>query len=124
MPKRTFEIPIYGSTLIVVTGRVYKGNVDALARRHRLPPPELPAAMACCYEAHLPRAKKPNGSRARFVIILDHEANLNTVVHEALHAAFYIAQWHGVPINFDHDEPLAYLGGWVADQCAQVLGWA
>lgn len=123
MAKLALEIPIYGSQLIIVTGKVIKGNMDALARRHRLPPPEL-VAMACCYEAHLPRAKKPNASRARWVIILDNDANLNTVVHESLHAAFYIAQWHGVPIHYDHDEPLAYLGGWVAERCAQALGWS
>ncbi|MEY1276760.1 hypothetical protein AB7080_12120 [Providencia rettgeri] len=40
----------------------------------------------------------------------------NTITHESIHAAFDILHFSGVPINYDNNETICYLAGWVAEQ--------
>jgi hypothetical protein len=41
----------------------------------------------------------------------------NTCAHESVHAAYQILHLVGIPVDFDNHEALAYLVGWVAEQC-------
>ena len=43
-----------------------------------------------------------------------------TVAHEAVHYATFVADLIGFPLNRKHDEPLAYLAGWAAGEIAEL----
>jgi len=40
---------------------------------------------------------------------------LNTIAHEATHAAAFICERHEIDLNASRSEPLAYLSGWIAE---------
>lgn len=127
--RRTYEIPPYGSNLTIVVG---VGSMNALAARHKLPPPCVSDEVrATVYPAHYPYARRRNGSKARWIVLLPPDADINTVAHEAVHAAVFVAQWHYLPLDFsdetvNHEEPLAYLTGWIAAKCQETIDeyWA
>lgn len=46
-----------------------------------------------------------------------HEHTEQTLVHECVHAAWYILDNAGVEVTADNQEPLAYLTDWLYSQC-------
>lgn len=45
----------------------------------------------------------------------------NTITHESVHVAMEICRYCNIAMDFDNQEPLAYLAGWVAGCCSEVL---
>ena len=43
------------------------------------------------------------------------------VAHEAAHAAIIITTWIKESVTYEHQEPFAYLVGYIADCCKQIL---
>lgn len=43
-----------------------------------------------------------------------------TIAHEAAHAALYLFKFIGNNVNFDNQEPFAYLCGWIAKCIGEV----
>ena len=54
---------------------------------------------------------------AHELVIAIFDGEPGTLAHEATHAAFYILTGAGVKLTSDNDEPLAYLVGYIVDEC-------
>jgi len=65
------------------------------------------------WDEHFETAPRPDSSRGRWIVAVTETTTLSTIAHEALHVVVKIAAWHGLPLDTDNDEVLAYLQGWL-----------
>lgn len=49
------------------------------------------------------------------------DMDMNTIAHESLHVAMEILNYCDVTFDFNHQEALCYLTGWVAECCQDLL---
>lgn len=62
------------------------------------------------------------GKEHRIMCIFDREDILNTVVHEAVHAAWMTLRYCSMVVKPDTgEEPLAYMTAWLADEMMKFL---
>lgn len=114
--QRNFVIEPYKSHISIL---VAKGSINQICAWHKFPSPKWGSSVeAAVFERPKGTDKAKFG---RWVIALKPDADINVVAHEAMHAALYVAKHHGVPIDYYHDEPLAYLVGYIAELCQRVL---
>lgn len=66
-----------------------------------------------------------NGHQA-FVMALNFNHSFSkithgTITHEAIHIAHYIADYRGFIADFENDEPITYLAGWIANEVYKFI---
>lgn len=59
------------------------------------------------------------GAVGLIISLVDHD--MNTVSHECVHAAWRTLQTHGVWVEEDNHEALAYLVGYFVDLCVEAI---
>ncbi|MDO6737078.1 hypothetical protein [Wenyingzhuangia sp. 2_MG-2023] len=108
------KVPLYGGYLaIVLTNDLHllKTKVD----------PNFSRDYVYAHAIHLNYK-----SRETFCIVLNIDSDQKNispgvVSHEALHITSFIADTRGFVADFNNDEPLAYLQGWVTDQVHKFI---
>jgi len=66
-------------------------------------------------------AKSHKGRRGVLILYRDFESlDANAITHEAVHAGIYMFSHIGESINKAHQEPFAYLCGWIAKCIEEV----
>lgn len=45
----------------------------------------------------------------------------NLIAHECYHFVMYLSKDYGLKLDFNNDEPQAFLMGWAVEQCYKVL---
>lgn len=114
--RRTHIIEPYRARLVVAVGD-REETLNAIARRCGLPSPSDTMAVGVVMEAHL--LKKP-----RWMMILREPISINTICHEAVHAAWMIMSY--VDSEFDLEESelheqLAYHSGHIAQYVDETV---
>lgn len=88
-------------------------------------------------EKYIPNVKKKNSEvyahsfyesykgHQGFILVLNFDNDVKikhgTITHEAYHIANFIGSERGFIADFDNDEPLAYLAGWITDECYKFI---
>lgn len=60
----------------------------------------------------------PNGN---FIVGFFEPPTINTICHESVHMAGIICDYVGIRADWNNDEPLAYLTGYIADKIYSAL---
>lgn len=63
---------------------------------------------------------EPDGHENRMYCVFD--GTRDTAIHEAVHMAWMTLHYVNVKVTYMHDEPLAYLTAWMADEMLTFMG--
>lgn len=132
---RSVAVPLYSTGLVVLLvrnpGDLNPADLREIVNREYLPPDKGDAyadLIESDAEATMTGYGKAffSGNRVLIALAPSSESGgrrfrMRTVAHECFHAAQYIA--HDLGFNFDqrHDEPVAYLMGWLTDYVLTFL---
>ena len=62
---------------------------------------------------------EPDGHQSRLYCVFD--GTRDTAIHEAVHMAWMTLRYVHVNVTYAHDEPLAYLTAWMADEMLKFM---
>ena len=109
MKRTEIRIPIYDrSLIIVVTNDIKKAIVKYC--------PEEAEESDCNLEATV-----VHDNMGRMNLMIQPDANINVICHEALHITVTTLDDAGMEMSESSEEAYAYLIGWVAEQIQTVI---
>lgn len=111
--KKVIDLPMYTGKLAFILS-----NSSKLIKRY-IPEFEDEIPYACTWYS-------PLRNRKAFIIVLNFEytpdkVNHGVIAHEVNHAANMIAEDHGFTPDFNNDEPMAYLVGYITNQLYKFI---
>jgi hypothetical protein len=107
--RKTFRIPLYSQRVVLI---VSKDPPNVAAKRHKIDVPfeRRHAQLKVSGVTWMLRDGK------RIAVCLPPKADINTISHEAMHVAFYLADRMGMEWDLDGtNEHLAYIVGHVSE---------
>jgi hypothetical protein len=110
MRRSVITVPPYGFDLVVYTGGTWGLFHDRM--RRRTPQVVQGTKRTDNYAGWV--------SNDAGIIVWVESGDVNTVAHEATHAAWRILQYAGVPVSCANEESLAYLVGYLTARIARL----
>ena len=115
LTKKIINIPIYEGKLIFVLSN----SRELLRKKLNLHIPEDDGLYAWAFDGYY---KTEN---AHFIVLNPDfpykQITHGVIAHECLHVANYIANYKGIKLDPNNDEPMTYLIGWITDQIYKFL---
>ena len=111
--KKVIEVPLYrGKFIILLTNSVKKASkyVPSLSNEEDI----FAFASTGIYR---------KGTAFFMILNLTHEEKLTPgiIAHESVHVASYVSTRAGIEADFDNDEPLTYLVGWITNEAHKFI---
>ncbi len=107
MRKKTIKIPIYGGQLTMVLA----DDLSYVEKMFKTPSLENFGAVTL----------KKDSEYKEYLVAFTDKDHLSNIAHEIVHLKNYIFKDCAIALDYENDEPEAYLTGWLFDQMYNFL---
>lgn len=111
MKSKKIKVPIYDAVLYVhiISSERDRGNLQS---KYNL-------TDTFAYDGFAFTHQNENGSYSYHIALSKKCSNL--IAHECYHFVMFLSRDYGLKLDFENDEPQAFLMGWVVEQCYKVM---